>query len=436
MRSPSVRRRLLAFSTALAVAVGLGAPAAASAHPLGNFTINHYAALRVGPDRIDLDVVVDFAEIPAFQERVRIDADADGTVTVPEADAARDDECDALRPSLDLRIDDVRVDLALQAAGLSFPAGAGGVPTMRVVCEFAAAAPDPSAAASIVTFADTSYTERIGWREIVVIGDRMVVSSLDGGPAPTATDVSARLTQYPASLLAQPLDVRSVRFSVAPGGPAAEAFIAPDAGPLNGAATPATPAPSASGGGAGPAASPSPGSTTAPAVVPGGVGAEIPDIFRVADLTPLIALGSILLAMALGAGHALTPGHGKTLMAAYLVGTRGTVRHAAGLGLAVRFPSWPRSPSSRSGRRWWAARSGDADAAPLRMATPRHMTTGMGTQTTTGTTTGTTTRTTTRLSTAMGVLSTATCRRRTGPSPGAASSCWAWQAGSSRPPTP
>ena len=37
----------------------------------------------------------------------------------------------------------------------------------------------------------------------------------------------------------------------------------------------------------------------------------------------------------LGAGHALTPGHGKTLMAAYLVGTRGTPRHAVGLGMAV-----------------------------------------------------------------------------------------------------
>jgi ABC-type nickel/cobalt efflux system permease component RcnA len=69
--------------------------------------------------------------------------------------------------------------------------------------------------------------------------------------------------------------------------------------------------------------------------VPGGVGAEIPEIFQAADLTPIVALGSILLAMALGAGHALTPGHGKTLMAAYLVGTRGTIRHAAGLGLAV-----------------------------------------------------------------------------------------------------
>ncbi len=43
----------------------------------------------------------------------------------------------------------------------------------------------------------------------------------------------------------------------------------------------------------------------------------------------------MLTALALGAGHALTPGHGKTLMAAYLVGTRGTPLHAVGLGLSV-----------------------------------------------------------------------------------------------------
>ncbi len=48
-----------------------------------------------------------------------------------------------------------------------------------------------------------------------------------------------------------------------------------------------------------------------------------------------MVLASILLAIALGAGHALTPGHGKTLMAAWLVGVRGTVRHAVGLGLLV-----------------------------------------------------------------------------------------------------
>ena len=74
----------------------------------------------------------------------------------------------------------------------------------------------------------------------------------------------------------------------------------------------------------------------ATASVPGGVlPGELPDVFRAADLTPLVLLISLLVAAALGAGHALTPGHGKTLMAAYLVGTRGTARHAIGLGLSV-----------------------------------------------------------------------------------------------------
>jgi ABC-type nickel/cobalt efflux system permease component RcnA len=69
--------------------------------------------------------------------------------------------------------------------------------------------------------------------------------------------------------------------------------------------------------------------------VPGGVGAELPAIFQAVDLTPIVLLLSVLTALSLGAGHALTPGHGKTLMAAYLVGTRGTPLHAVGLGLAV-----------------------------------------------------------------------------------------------------
>jgi ABC-type nickel/cobalt efflux system permease component RcnA len=69
--------------------------------------------------------------------------------------------------------------------------------------------------------------------------------------------------------------------------------------------------------------------------VPGGVGGELPAIFQSVDLTPIVLVLSVLTALGLGAGHALTPGHGKTLMAAYLVGTRGTALHAVGLGLAV-----------------------------------------------------------------------------------------------------
>ena len=73
-----------------------------------------------------------------------------------------------------------------------------------------------------------------------------------------------------------------------------------------------------------------------PGAVPGGIGGgDVPSIFRENDLTPFVLLLSIATAFALGAGHALTPGHGKTLMAAYLVGTRGTPIHAVGLGLSV-----------------------------------------------------------------------------------------------------
>src|SRR5450631_4827739 len=46
---------------------------------------------------------------------------------------------------------------------------------------------------------------------------------------------------------------------------------------------------------------------------------------------------AMLAAFTFGAVHALSPGHGQTLVAAYLVGTRGTPRHAVFLGLMVTF---------------------------------------------------------------------------------------------------
>ncbi len=302
-------------------------PAIAMAHPLGNFTINHYAALRVSSSDIDLDVVVDLAEIPAFQERIRIDTNGDGEVTDAEADAARTDECSTLEQGLDLRLDGDAMSLSLGAAGVSFPAGAGGVPTMRTVCEFAVAVEKPFVAGSVITFADTTNVERIGWREIVVLGDGVSIGPAPGATLPSSVDRSHRLTSYPSELLAQPLNVGSVAFAVTGPGEPIPAFVAADAAPIGGPA----PSPVSTRSGAETAVPP----TAAPsAAVPGGVGGDIPDLFR-ADLTPLVAIASLLLAVALGAGHALTPGHGKTLMAAYLVGTRGTVRHAAGLGLAV-----------------------------------------------------------------------------------------------------
>ena len=58
---------------------------AAFAHPLGNFTINHYAGLRVSKAAISIDYVLDMAEIPAFQEITTFDANGNGQADSAEA---------------------------------------------------------------------------------------------------------------------------------------------------------------------------------------------------------------------------------------------------------------------------------------------------------------------------------------------------------------
>jgi ABC-type nickel/cobalt efflux system permease component RcnA len=166
--------------------------------------------------------------------------------------------------------------------------------------------------------------------------------TLDGTDGPLRSKgASARLTAYPTNLLTQALADAQVAIVATPGGPALPPFDIADASPLPGVGLVATsntsPVTGAGGGGTAPVVAPPAVPATA-AGVPGGVASgDLPSIFRSTDLSPLVLLVSILTAAALGAGHALTPGHGKTLMAAYLVGTRGTPLHAAGLGLSVTF---------------------------------------------------------------------------------------------------
>jgi ABC-type nickel/cobalt efflux system permease component RcnA len=323
------RFRLRLVVAALAVAAGVALPGAAAAHPLGNFTINHYAGLSIAPDGVDLDVVIDMAEIPAFQERQAMDGDGDGSVADAEGTSWAAGACAALRTSLDLRLDGAALSLTDVSSSVSFPPGAGGLSTLRLECAYRAPFATRIVAPAVLTFSDRSYAERIGWREILAGGAGTIV---DTHGLPT-TSPSRGLTSYPADLLKSPLDVRSASIDVRPD-------------PSSPAATPSAPATPAPGSVGGPASGGSPPAGEVPGgvvpggvvpggVVPGGVAGEVPDVFRTADLTPFVILVSLLTAVAIGAGHALTPGHGKTLMAAYLVGSRGTAVHAVGLGLSV-----------------------------------------------------------------------------------------------------
>ena len=307
----------------------------AAAHPLGNFTINHYAGIRVEPDRIAVDVVIDEAEIPAFQAKQALDANGDGSLDPAEVQAARVPTCVTVAAAMTLTVNGTATPVQLAAAGLSFPPGNGGLSTMRIVCELEApVAPATSGGTSIV-LTDGFEPSRIGWREMTVAGDGVTIEAA-GIPAEGAT---ARLTTYPSGLVGAP-DTRSVSLHAVPGGPRLAPFTAPDASTMTPIAiAPGVPASLAAPAdhaapGVVPAVGPAVGVGASAAPVPGG-DASIPSVLRDDPVTPGLAIAALLAAILLGAGHAVTPGHGKTLMAAYLVGTRGAARDAVGLGVVV-----------------------------------------------------------------------------------------------------
>src|SRR4051794_40352817 len=128
---------------ALAVALALLAPAAAQAHPLGNFSVNHLAEISVSTDRIDVRYVLDAAEIPTFQRSVH-----------PRAEVAR---------RLTLTVDGRRVPLKQGAASVSYPRGQGGLPTTRVVLALTAAVTN----ARHVVLDDQTFPGRVGWKAVV-----------------------------------------------------------------------------------------------------------------------------------------------------------------------------------------------------------------------------------------------------------------------------
>jgi len=331
---PIARLAALAALAATLVAVG-AAPAAA--HPLGNFTVNAYSGLRVGPDRLVVDYVVDLAEIPAFQARKTIDADHDDRVGGAEATSWREQACPRLA-GLRATVDGQPVPLAVTGSALTFPEGVGGLATLRLECALAGPVPPgPSSGRSLTyTYTDANQQGRVGWREITAVGDRATLETADVPP----TSASARLTSYPSDQLSSPLDQRAATLRFHPGGPPAPQA----AGPAPSAAGPAGENPTSR------CEAPRRGSladremgcaglSTPPARPSrGGVDratAAFTALVGERSRTPGFVAVALLLAVVLGAAHAVAPGHGKTVMAAYLVGLRGTLRQAATIGATV-----------------------------------------------------------------------------------------------------
>ncbi len=289
-------RRIFAATIGI-VAIALALGSTASAHPLGNFTVNRSSALQIGPSSVSLRYVLDLAEIPTLQELSA--AGLSPTPTAAERATFLTAKAPGLVGGLALSLGGTPVDWRIQSSSLDLLPGQAGLSTLRLVLDLTAS---PSRVDGPLEYHDSTFAGRTGWHQVIVRGVGGV--SLGQSSAPTA-DPTNELRQYPTDPLISPPDVNG-----------ANAFVLAGGGVSSATSTGAT--------------------GTIPRFGVDVASDELTAFLRAGPLSNLAGLlGALLIAAGLGAFHAITPGHGKTVMAAYLVGTRGTRRQALLLGLSV-----------------------------------------------------------------------------------------------------
>jgi ABC-type nickel/cobalt efflux system permease component RcnA len=277
-----MKARLLLLALAVVAILALAAPGA-EAHPLGNFSVNHLATVSISADRVDVRYVLDQAEIPTVQER--------GVSRAELLERKLAEVEDGLTLTVDGRQAALR---QIGAPRLSFPPGSGGLDTTRLEVRLRAAIDSPRR----VRLADDSFGDRVGWRAIVAApGEDTAVRT----NAPSG-DPTNGLRRYPEDLLSSPLDRREASFSVTAGD---GVLIAPREEGADQVSTSRT------------------------------SGDGFAGLFERAAAGEGVLFVLLLAAFGWGAVHALSPGHGKAMVAAYLVGTRGKPRHAFALGATV-----------------------------------------------------------------------------------------------------
>ena len=296
--------------------------AALFAHPMGNFSVSHYAKFNVTTRGIQLQYALDLAEIPTFELLKQWELER--TSPRPKLEAKAVEQARAWLRKLEFTLDGKPVEAKFEAADLVIADGAANLPILRIT-----ARANLDASGGKLQYEDLNFPDRAGWKEIVIV-------SSDGAAVRKASqgtqDISAALTKYPPDpTVAPPQDLRAelvwtadrpvvaarerrerINESAAP-------VIAPIPQPKTAPAAPA------------------PATMTTQAAPPGAVvrGDALSKLLHQREITPGMVFAAILIAFVLGAAHALTPGHGKTIVAAYLVGSRGTLKHAAFLGAMV-----------------------------------------------------------------------------------------------------
>jgi len=269
------------------------------AHPLGNFSVNQYSRIEVEKSQVKLRSVLDMAEIPTFQESQTIDTNKDGALSETELNNYVEKISPNYFANLLLTIDEQSIELRPTAKNISLPTGSGNLPTLRIEWNLTGDLPDSENAIQKLQFENKNNLERIGWNEIVV--GRVSGISIFNSTA-KGSGITDELKSYPQETLSSPLTERTAEFSFT------SSTIPPNSKILQNRD----------------------GHVSTPVEKD-----KFAELIAVPEITPTIILFGLLVAFGLGALHALSPGHGKAVVGAYLVGTKGTPKHALFLGATV-----------------------------------------------------------------------------------------------------
>jgi ABC-type nickel/cobalt efflux system permease component RcnA len=278
-----VRLRVLGSTMLLLCALAL--PAAA--HPLGNFTINHLTKLKFDGTRASVHYVLDMAEIPTYQ--AMRDVTPDGKMDAAQIASWAQTEAATIVPQLKLAAGGTAVPLALDRASAHTRPGAGGLPTMYLTVDAHGTLPSGARA---LTYADETFPGRLGWHDVVVL---------------PATEPTSELQLYPSALIGSPRATTNVNIALAADGHAVAQAVSTDDAAAGSGAPPVSAARSN----------------------------QLSDMLARGTSDWGFVLLTFAVAIALGALHALEPGHGKTLLAISLVGARATVKQAGILAASL-----------------------------------------------------------------------------------------------------
>jgi ABC-type nickel/cobalt efflux system permease component RcnA len=297
---------------------------------MGNFTINHYSGIHIESGWIEIRYFIDMAEIPTFQELQR--RGLTGRLDDPKLPEYLSSQAQAFRDGLQTTVNGTPVKLRLISQDVIFPIGAGNLPTMKLgFVYWSELSKDCQTKPFQLNYEDTNFAGHAGWKEVVVVPGAGV--SLSGSTVP-ARDKSTELSNYPTDLInSPPQQVKAqanFSFTNSQGSAAGPSPIPNRNAPRN-----VTHENSGDGQSMGQAYDSGGAEVKLTPNRQGTPRNSFTELIGTHEVSLGIALLAALISAGLGALHALEPGHGKTIVAAYLVGSRGTAKHALLLGMIV-----------------------------------------------------------------------------------------------------